>query len=186
MSFVVVYDANVLYRAPLRDLLLRLAGTRLFQARWTDRILDEAFDNLGRNRPDLDGASLARTRSLICQAVPDCLITGWEPLEAGLALPDPNDCHVLAAAIRAGAQVILTFNLDDFPANALEPFGMEAQHPDEFVLNVIDLDAGAVVNVCRTQRAALQKPPQTLLEFLDTLEREGLVQAVAALRELLL
>lgn len=170
MSFVVVYDANVLYRAPLRDLLLRLAGTRQFQARWTDRILDEAFENLARNRPDLDRTRLLRTRRLICEAVPDCLITGREPLAAGLTLPDVDDCHVLAAAIRAGAQVIVTFNLDDFPANALEPFGVEAQHPDEFVLNVIDLDPGAVVNVCRDQRAALQKPPQTLLEFLDTLE----------------
>jgi hypothetical protein len=186
LPFVVVYDANILYSAPLRDLLLRLAGTRLFQARWTERILDEVFTNLVSRRPDLDATRLARTRELMCEAVPDCLITGWEPLVPGLTLPDMDDCHVCAAAIRAGAQVIVTFNLHDFPAAALEPFAIDAQHPDEFVLNVIDLDPGAVVAVCRAQREALRRPPQSLLAFLDTLERQGLVQTVAALRDLLL
>ena len=186
MAFAVVYDANVLYPAPLRDLLVRLARTGLFQGRWTDAILDEVFRSVAARRPDLDPERLRRTRRLVCEAVPDCLVTGWEPLVGGLELPDPGDRHVLAAAIRAGAQVIVTKNLADFPVGALAPFGVEAQHPDEFVLYLVDLDPGAVVAVCEEQRAGLRTYPKTLLQFLEVLERQGLVQTTAALRELLL
>src|SRR5687767_9319707 len=114
MAFVVIYDACVLYPAPLRDLLIRLAGKRLVQARWTEQILDECFRNIAANRPDLPEAALRRTRELMNRALPDVLVTGYEELIDGLTLPDPNDRHVLAAAIRSGAQVIVTTNLDDF------------------------------------------------------------------------
>jgi predicted nucleic acid-binding protein len=183
--FTVVYDANVLYSAPLRDLLVRLARTRLFHGRWTDVILDEAFRSIVANRPDLDPAALERTRALLCQAVPDCLIEGWEPLVDGLDLPDPDDRHVLAAAIRAGAQVIVTSNVKDFPPAALEPFHIEAQHPDVFILGVIDLDPGAVVTVVHQQQKDLVRKPMSVPQLLDLLERQGLVQSVTALRTLL-
>lgn len=94
----------------LRDILIRLAGTDIFHARWTDQILDEVFRNLQANRPDLDPKKLRRTRELICKAVDDCLVTGYEELIEALALPDPDDRHVLVAAIRCGAQVIVTEN----------------------------------------------------------------------------
>lgn len=103
MAYVVVYDACVLYPAPLRDFLLRLAVSGLFAARWTERIHREWMDALLRERPDL-GDRLDRTRQLMDEAVPDSLVTGYEPLESGFSLPDPDDAHVLAAAIRAGAQ----------------------------------------------------------------------------------
>lgn len=79
MSFVVLYDANVLYPSTLRDLLIRVAQAGLVQAKWTDRILDEVFDALSANRPDLDSQRLARTRSLMNAAVRDCLVTGTSP-----------------------------------------------------------------------------------------------------------
>lgn len=184
--FTVVYDANVLYPAPLRDLLIRLARTRLFHARWTEKILDEVFTSLAAKRPDLDIVALARTRELMCAAVPDCLIEGWEPMVDGLDLPDPHDRHVLAAAIRAGAQVIVTANVRDFPSKALETFSIEAQRPDAFVLGLIDLDPGAVVTVVHQQQGDLVRSPTTLPALLDLLERQGLVQSVAALRGLVL
>lgn len=184
--FTVVYDANVLYPAPLRDLLIRLARTRLFHGRWTDRILDEVFASLIAKRPELDAAALARTRQLMYAAVPNCLIHGWEPMVEGLELPDRDDRHVLAAAIRAGAQVIVTANIRDFPATALEPLNIEAQHPDVFVLGLIDLDPGAVVTVLHQQQKDLRRPETTLSALLDLLERQALVQSVAALRSLLL
>jgi hypothetical protein len=121
MAFVVIYDACVLYPAPLRDLLLRMAAKGLVRARWTDQILDECFRNILINRPDLNEASLQRTRDLMNRAIPDVLVTGFEGLIAGLDLPDADDRHVLAAAISAGAQVIVTVNLDDFPADRLTP-----------------------------------------------------------------
>lgn len=110
MAFVVVYDAAVLYPAALRDLLIRVARTGLVRAHWTDAILDECFRSILANRADLRAGTLKRTRDLMIAAVPDCLITGYEPLISGLTLPDPDDRHVLAAAIRAGAQLIVTWN----------------------------------------------------------------------------
>jgi len=183
--FTVVYDANVLYSAPLRDLLIRLARTRLFHGRWTNAILDEVFRSLVANRPDLDPTALERTRRLVCDAVPDCLVDGWEPMVEGLSLPDPGDRHVLAAAIRAGAQVIVTANIKDFPPARLEPFSIEAQHPDVFIVGLIDLDPGAVVTVVHQQQKDLVRRPTSVPGLLDVLERQGLVQTTAALRSLL-
>lgn len=101
MAFVVIYDACVLYPAPLRDLLVRLASTGIVRARWSELILDECFRSILAQRPDLKPESLRRTRELMKEAVPDCIVTGFEPLVNGLELPDPDDRHVLAAAIRA-------------------------------------------------------------------------------------
>jgi predicted nucleic acid-binding protein len=112
MTFTVVYDANVLYPNTLRDLLIRIAQSGTAQAKWTNAILDE----MGRAlRPDIPDEKLERLRELMNRAVRDCLVAGYEPLIEGLKLPDPDDRHVLAAAIKAGAQVIVTRNLKDFP-----------------------------------------------------------------------
>ncbi len=184
MAFVVLYDACVLYPAPIRDLLIRIANTGIVRVRWSERILDECFRSIVRDRPDLDAAMLERTRRLMCEAVPDCLVTGYEHLEEGLDLPDPNDRHVLAAAIRANAQAIITFNLRDFPDHVLTRYDIEAKHTDEFVLDSIDLAPAAVVQCVADQAGALRNPPVPVPELLDTLRRLGLVQAVARLREL--
>jgi len=184
MAFVVVYDACVLYPAPLRDLLVRLANTGIVRARWSDAILDECFRSILEQRPDLSAESLERTRTLMKLAVPDCMVTGFEALIDGLTLPDPDDRHVLAAAIRAGAQAIITFNLRDFPAAKLAPYNIDAQHPDDFVLHTIDLASGVVSKVVGEQASALKNPPRTVAELLDTLRDQGLVRSVAKLREL--
>ena len=184
MAFLVVYDACVLYPAPVRDLLLRIAGTGLIRARWTDLILDECFRSILSVRSDLSPAALERTRTLMNQAVPDCLIRGYESFVDGLSLPDPDDRHVLAAALRAGAQVIVTFNMKDFPEAALAPYGVEAKHPDEFVIDQIGLAPAAVVNVIIEQAQALRNPARSVPDVLDTLRNCGLVQSVAKLREL--
>jgi len=185
MAFIVVLDACVLYPAPLRDLLIRLARTGLFRAKWTGLILDECFRSILQQRSDLDAKKLERTRELMQVAVPDCMVEGHESLIAGLALPDPDDRHVLAAGIRAGAQVIVTANLADFPEEALRPWDLEAQHPDEFVLNLIDLSPDLVCNAVRGQLAALRAPTQTLEQLLDTLAKVGLRQSVQQLHGLL-
>jgi predicted nucleic acid-binding protein len=184
MAFTVIHDACVLYPAPLRDLLIRLASKGLVRARWTDRILDEIFRNILANRPDLVPGSLDRTRELMNRALRDVLVTGHEGLIEGLSLPDPDDRHVLAAAIRAGAQVIVTMNLDDFPESALAPFSVEALHPDDFVIHQIDLAPGLVCSVIAEQAAALKNPRRTVGEVLDSLRGCGLIRSVARLREL--
>jgi hypothetical protein len=184
VAFVVLYDACVLYPAPLRDLLVRLANTGLVRARWSDMILEEYFRNLLANRPDLKPEALARTRELMTQAVPDCIVTGFDALIEGLDLPDVDDRHVLAAAIRAGAQAIITFNLDDFPESKLAPYNVEAKHPDDFVLDAIDLAPGIVATVIAEQARSLRSPPRSVGELLDTLRDQAIVRSVAKLREL--
>lgn len=174
--FTAVYDACVLYPAPLRDFLVRLGMTGRFRARWSLAIQNEWQRNLLRNRPDLTQAQLDRTAAYMNQALPDVLVAGYESLIPGLKLPDPDDRHVLAAAIRCGASVIVTFNQRDFPSAVLAEFGMEAQHPDEFIDNLFDLDPAAVVTAAQRQRAQLQNPALDPDRYLDTLLRQGLVQ----------
>src|SRR5450631_1494690 len=144
MTFVVIYDANVLYPSTLRDVLIRLAQTGLVQAKWTETILDETFRSLHANRPDLDETRLQGTRNLMNLAVRDAVVTGYEPLIGSLHLPDLDDRHVLAAAIRARAQIIVTFNLSDFPPEALTDWDVEAKHPDDFLVDQFHLDAISV------------------------------------------
>jgi len=181
MAFTALYDACVLYPAPLRDFLLRLAMTELFRARWTNRIHDEWIRGVLSHRQDIAASQLERTRELMNQAVPDCLVTGFEELIESLELPDPDDRHVLAAAIRCQAGVIVTFNLGDFPPDTLARFGIETQHPDEFIRHLIDLNATAVVSAAKQQRLSLKNPPKSRSEFLDTLLRQGLAETVVEL-----
>ena len=182
MRFVVVYDACVLYPAPLRDLLMRLATSGLFAARWTEQIHDEWTRNLLKKRPELAEA-LPRTVALMNQAVPDSLVTGHEPLIPALELPDPDDRHVLAAAICAGAQFIVTFNLRDFSADTLAGFGIEAVHPDTFLEQQFESNEGLMVRTARRHRASLRKPPKSAEEYLGTLAACGLIVTAERLRE---
>lgn len=185
MAFIVVYDACVLHPAPLRDLLIRIAQAGVVRARWTEAILDECFESIIERLPDVDRVKLQRTRELMAEAVRDCLVTGYEPLIAAITLPDPNDRHVVAAAVRAGAQAIVTFNTKDFPPEALAEFDLEAKHPDDFILESIDLAPGRIAGVVAEQAAGLRNPPRTAPEVLDTLAGLGLTRAVARLREML-
>jgi predicted nucleic acid-binding protein len=182
VAFVVVYDANVLYPNALRDLLIRVAQAGMVQAKWTHQILDETFRNVLKNNPDLDPARIDRTRGLMLAAIRDCLVLGHEPLIDALHLPDPDDRHVLAAAIKARAQTIVTFNLKDFPEDRLAPWQVEAQHPDEFVLDLIDLKKTTVFGAVQRMADSTKNPPLTVDEVLARLYRCGLVESVDALR----
>ncbi len=180
MAFVVLYDASVLYGGLVRDLLIRAGIAGLVQAKWTSEILDEAFENLSRNRPDLDPANLRRTRDLMNNAVRDCLVQGYEPLIEGLRLPDPDDRHVLAAAIRAGAQVIVTDNLRHFPEVALEPFGIAAQRPDEFLAGLVELDSDQMWAIVDAIGTAFRQPDDRE-GMLARLRNNGLQQTASEL-----
>jgi hypothetical protein len=131
---VALIDGNIFYSAVLRDLFMQLALSRLFRPRWTARINEEWTRNLLANRPDISPAQVGITKALMARAVPDALIEGYEDLIAGIVLPDDDDRHVLAAAIKAEADVIVTLNRKDFPPETLRPYGIEALHPDAFAL----------------------------------------------------
>jgi len=182
-SFSVVYDACVLYPAPLRDLLMHLALTDLYRAKWSARIHDEWMRNLLENRQDLTRDRLERTRTLMDNHVRDCLVTGYEYLIPSLELPDKDDRHVLAVAIHSRSSVILTFNLSDYPAAELQKYDIEAQHPDEFISDLIDLNAASVLAVVARHRRTLRNPPKTTDEYLDTLLQQGLPETVSQLRQ---
>jgi predicted nucleic acid-binding protein len=175
-NFTVIYDACVLYPAPLRDFLMWLAVTDLFKARWTNEIHDEWIRNVLKNRPDLSLKQLTKTKDLMNANVRDCLVTGYQELISGLSLRDRGDIHVLAAAIRCNADVILTFNLKDFPDNYLASYGIEAQHQDEFIRHLIDLNLEIVCQAAAQHRKSLINPVKTPNEYLATLLNQGLSQ----------
>ncbi|WP_406159332.1 PIN domain-containing protein [Streptomyces sp. NBC_00882] len=183
MAFIAVYDANVLYPSTLRDVLIRVAQAGLVQAKWTDQILDETFRNLKENRPGLDPKKLDQTREKMSGAIRDVLVKGYEPLIDVLDLPDPDDRHVLAAAIRAKAQVIVTFNLKDFPADKLAPWDIQAVHPDAFVEAQVDLSPRLVYAELQRIADTWRYPPNAVVgDVIASLERDGLVASAAALR----
>jgi hypothetical protein len=179
--FTAVYDACVLFPAPLRDFLMWLALSGRFRARWSAHIHAEWKVSLLKKRADLRADLLDRTSALMDEAVPDGLVTGYEHLIEGLRLPDPGDRHVLAAAIRCGASVIVTFNERDFPAEAVLPYGMEAQHPDIFIDNLFDLDPAAVVGAAQRHRRSLRSPPFDRDRYLAVIQKQGLVQTCSLL-----
>jgi predicted nucleic acid-binding protein len=180
----VVYDACVLYPAPLRDFLVQLATTGIVRARWTDLIHDEWIRNLLVKRPDVKAEQLNRVRSLMNKSVQDSLVTDFESLIPSLELPDPDDCHVLAAAIVAEADVIVTFNLKDFPARVLSEYGIKAQHPDVFISELIDRNPLEVMQVIAMIRSRLKNPPQTFESYMETLLKQDLITTVSLLRDL--
>lgn len=179
--FTALYDANVLYPAPLRDFLMHLALTGAYRARWSAEIHEEWKRNLLINRPDLTREHVDRTSALMDRAVPDALVNGHEPLIEGLELPDLNDRHVLAAAIKCSASVIVTFNLKDFPTDKLAEFDIEPLHPDDFIADLWDLDKAAVLEAAQRQRASLMSPPMSARQYLDKLLQQKLPETVKLL-----
>jgi len=178
-----IIDACVLYSAPLRDLVVRLGQSGLLQARWTDEIHDEWMRNVLKNNPKVSRDRLERTRSLMDGAIRDSLVVGYSTLVPSLDLPDPDDRHILAAAIQCKAGVILTFNISDFPAEALAPYGVDARHPDDLLSELLDAAEDAFCDAARLQREGLKNPPMSVAEFLAKLEAVGLVQTVTHLRD---
>lgn len=175
--FKVVLDANVLYPFTLRDTLLRAASDGFFQLYWSAEILDEAVRNLIASETVTPEQS-ARLRATMEQAFPEAEVTGYGSLVARMQ-NDPKDRHVAAAALKAGAQVIVTSNLRDFQTL---PDGVEAQSPDEFLSNLFDLDPDGIIELLRDQSAALKKPPRTFDEVVAALAKTTPAFAAAVLK----
>ncbi|MEM7125697.1 MAG: PIN domain-containing protein [Chloroflexota bacterium] len=181
-SVTVFLDANVLYPAGLRDLLMRLAAYGLFRARWSNLVHEEWIEAVLRDFPDITRSQLERTRRLMDQHVMDSLVTGFEDRIDALQLPDPDDRHVLAAAIHCNASILLTRNLKDFPESTLKPYGIVAQSPDAFIHSLLVAGPDDVIAVARQHRTSLKNPPKSVDEYLDSLEQQGVNQSVSALR----
>lgn len=183
-TLTALLDANVLYPAPLRDLLLYIAK-ELYRPKWTDTIHQEWVGNLLLNRADLTAVQLERTVVAMNRAFPDATIQGYGPLIGSFRLPDPDDEYVLAAAIRGHVDVIVTANLKDFPADRLKPFDVQPQHPDEFIADLFAVDSGGVLAAFLAQVANLKNPPKSAHQVLDTLRQNGLRQTTQVLLAML-
>ena len=183
MRYVAVLDACVLYPATVRDLLLSLAHADLYHAKWSEDIQHEWVENLLTKRPDLNRTQLEKTCQDMEKAVPDCLVHNYHFIIPNLTLPDPDDRHVLAAAIRCNADAIVTINLKDFPQDLLDEHGIEAQHPDDFVMNQIELSKPHALQAIKQMRSRLKNPPRSAAELIGTIERHQLPQTAAFLRE---
>jgi predicted nucleic acid-binding protein len=164
--FKVVLDANVLYPFSLRDTLLRATSAALFQVYWSQEILEETRRNLLKSAGVTEHQA-KRLISTMKEAFPEACVTGYEELVAAMR-NDEKDRHVAAAAVKAGAQVIVTSNLADFHDL---PDGIEAQSPDEFLCNLFDLDGDGLAEILKEQAAALKRPPVSFEELLDGLAK---------------
>lgn len=182
---IAILDACVLYPAPVRDLLLCIAEVDLYIPKWTDRIHQEWSRNLLLNRPDLSAGQLAQTINAIRGAFPTATVIGYESLMDTIQLPDPNDVHVLAAAILSHAQYIVTANLKDFPQNQISKYRVEAKHPDTFLYDLIELDPEKALLAFRTQVLTLRKPLKTAEEVAQTLRKTGLQRTADKLLSML-
>lgn len=169
MAFSVVLDTCVLYPAHLRDTLLRLAERGLYRALWSADIIEELHRNLIEVA---DPTAVGHLLGQMTRAFPDAEVSGHLPLIDGLTC-DPKDRHVLAAAVRANAAAIVTFNTVDFPDHSTEPYAIEAIGPDPFLLDLLDLAPRAVIDELTQQAAANRRAPRTLPQLLEALERAG-------------
>ena len=183
-TFTAFIDANVFYGARLRSLVLFLAQTKLFRARWSETVYEEWMGNLLAKRPDLHRQDLARTRQLMDASVLDALVTGYEPLIPAMSLPDPEDRHVLAAAVVCRASCIVTFNLGDFPQEYLAPYGMHPIHPDEFLLDVESVNPVIFARAVAEDFPHYRTPPLKLEDYTASLARTGIPKLAAQIAKL--
>ena len=178
--FSALLDANVLYPFLVRDVLLSLADAGLYRPLWTDRINDEWSSHLIEKIPER-ATQIKDTIQVMDGAFPEAVVRQYEDLIDVLQLPDVNDRHVLAAAIRGGANVIVTENTKDFPLAILEQYDLEARTADDFVLNTVELYPADAVKALKRMRLRYTNPTHDPEKLLQAMLRCGLVTTVASL-----
>lgn len=179
MAFPAFFDACALYGATLNDVILRLADSGAFRPLWSEDVLDEVRRNVIDD--GYDAEEIDRRLDAMREYFPDALVEGYADLEDTMTC-DPKDRHVLAAAVRANADVLVTFNLKDFPPESTAAFDVEAVHPDEFLLDQIDLYPGLVLRTIRELVEDYDSPPVTIDDVLNTLTRAGVPRFAAEVR----
>ncbi|MBI3555743.1 MAG: PIN domain-containing protein [Deltaproteobacteria bacterium] len=179
-NFTVVFDACVLVPMHLRSLLMWMASSELFRAKWSADIHDEWTRNVVKIRKkkgasDGELAALATdiqaTRKDMDQAVRDALVTGYEELAKTLTETSEEDRHVVAAAIVGSAELIVTYNLKDFPKAELSKFNLEAIHPDDFLSDQADLDPDKCLALVKKDRTHFKKPPISVDDYIAILKK---------------
>lgn len=176
MAFPALLDTCVLYPPYLCDTLLRLASASTYRPLWSNDILEELRRNVAER-----GIAIDRRIAHMRQAFPDATVDGYGPLIESMT-NHHKDRHVLAAAVRGSAEVIVTRNIRDFPEPALVPYDLSAVHPDDFLLDQLDLYPGVTLQVLERQAASYRREPTTVLGVLSRLERDGVPGFAAEVR----
>jgi len=179
--FTVVLDANVLGPALPRNILLSLARSELFRPRWSVQVLEETERYIAQVTEDVSNAEIQRAR--IERAFPEGVVRIAPASERRLSLPDENDRHVLAAAIKVRAQLIVTDNLRDFPADILSEFEMEAVSADHFIADTMTLDLTRAIASIAEMRARFAHPKLTPQHLILRCEKSGLLETASILSE---
>ncbi|MDF1571949.1 MAG: PIN domain-containing protein [Bacteroidales bacterium] len=172
VRFICVLDTNVIYPLWIRDLLLWLAYYDLYTPKWSKHIFDE-WIGVMKQRGITESKALKRIR-IMNDAFPDALVENYEPLIETLCLPDLKDKHVLAAAIKTNANLIVTNNLKDFPKDYLASFGLSAKNADDFLTDIIDLNHEKSIMAFKDLVLNKKRPPYNEFEVLEILRRNGL------------
>ena len=171
--YTALLDACVLVPIALADTLLRIAERELYRPLWSDRILGEAADAVLEIHPELPPDLIAKRFTAMNDTFEDARVEGWEVLESTLTLPDADDRHVVAAAMRGLADAIVTANVPDFPDDVLGPLGIAVVEPDDFLLDQLDLAPRIVLDALREQAAHTRNPPLAPTDLLARLGRAG-------------
>lgn len=169
-----------------RNLLLSLAEAEFFRVRWSHDVLEEtqrALVRIHTERGTDDPEARAQHAIMSMQrAFPEANVEDYEKLLCACeGIPDPNDRHVLAAAMRTQAQCIVTENLKHFPADTLNELGLEARSADDFIADTITLDQGRAIVAVREMRTRLKRPELTAEDMLRSLEAHGLIETATIL-----
>lgn len=171
MAFTAFLDTNALYGEYLCDTLLRLAEAGTYQPQWSAGVLEELERNLVENA-GLAIEAVRRRIAAMRRAFPDAEVQGYEALIESMTC-DTKDRHVLAAAVRGQAEVLVTFNGDDFPGNSTAPYDIEVISTDDFLLDQLDLYPGITLAVLRSQASDYAAPPMTMEQLLGALAIAG-------------
>ncbi len=177
----VVLDANVLYGSFLRDILLSLFFSGIYEAKWTEKITQEWVGHLLKNEPTITETKINRTLSLMSQIKPAALVYNYENYISHVNIPDKDDRHVVAAAIAAGAQKIVTWNLGDFPNKILKVFGVIAESPDKFISDLILDNPASIIPILKAMRERFKAPPLSVDDFFERLRKNRLNQTAKQL-----
>lgn len=183
VRFTCVLDTNIIYPIEIRDLLFWFAHFDLFTPKWSNHIFDEWKDVMDRKGATEE--EIKKRTNVANLAFPDALIINYEPLIEGLTLPDEKDRHVLAAAIKTNANVIVTNNLKDFPKEYLASFGLVAKSADDFIADIIDLNYEKAIEAFKKLVLNRRNPDLDEYEVLDNLRKNGLNDSADYLHSLI-
>jgi predicted nucleic acid-binding protein len=182
MMFPAFLDTCTLYGAYLCDTLLGLAEAEIYRPLWSADILQELDRNLSQRVPT---TAVKHRIAEMRRAFPDAEVTGYEPLIASMTC-DQKDRHVLAAAVRSRAEVLVTFNVRDFPTKSTDPYDVQVVDTESFLLDQLDLYPGIVMGSLQRQSDSYKRPETSLSELLSRLAAAGVPRFAAEARRHLL